>query len=111
MFTDITAAVAAAALVAIMVGIGTLLYRASRWPDFTEPPKHALAAHPDGTRPRPWDEVTSEAATLPPMPLPGPMIPPLPEPAPVPTEPIDALDPRWDWRAYADALDEELVAA
>ena len=30
---------------------------------------------------------------------------------PVEAEPIDELDPRWDWRAVADAADRELVAA
>jgi len=103
MLTDVTAAVAAAALVAILVNIGTLLARASRWPDFTEPPKHA--PHPDAYRPRSWDEVTADTDVAEPE-----DVTPISAP-PADVEPIDELDPRWDWRAYADALDKELVEA
>jgi hypothetical protein len=112
MLTNVTAATAAAALAAVLGSIVVLLVRASRWPDPTPPSKHGLAAHPDGTRPRPWDEVTSEtplgeAFVM--LPLPEEVAP---ISAPPVEEPIDELDPRWDWRAYADALDEqELVAA
>lgn len=113
MITNVTAAVAAAALVAILAGIGTLLARASRWPDFTEQPKHTM--HPDAYRPRPYDQVILSEAYIS-IPLPKidddepEDVAPISAPAAEP-EPIDELDPRWDWRSYADALDKELVAA
>jgi hypothetical protein len=105
---NVTAAVAAAALVAILTGIVTLLARASTWPVPTPPRKHEIADHPDGYRPRPWDEVTGD--------LPEAVAPISAPPVPVEDdEPIDELDPRWDWKAYADAADaaeeRELVAA
>lgn len=101
MLSNITAAVAVTALVAVLVGIGTLLARASRWPDFTEPPKHA--PHPNAYHPRPYDRVILSESYIE-LPTPEPVQ--LDEP-----EPIDELDPRWDWRAYADALDRELIDA
>jgi len=116
MLTDITAATSAAALVAILVAIGVLLARASRWPDFTEPPKHA--PHPDAYRPRPYDQVIlSEAYISIPLPKVGDDgelvedMAPISAPPVIEEEPIDELDPRWDWQAYADAQERELVAA
>jgi hypothetical protein len=106
MMTSITAAVAAAALVIILTAIGTLLVRASRWPDPVLEHKHLLDAHPEGYRPRPWDEVTSETSLSDAYVNDTQDVTPVSAP-PVAEEPVDELDPRWDWRAYADAQEQE----
>jgi hypothetical protein len=120
MITSVTA-VAAAALLAVLGSISALLIRASRWPEPTPPSKHGLTAHPDGVRPISWDDVTAGHRTTPlreayvndSQEIPAPEeVAPISAP-PADDEPIDELDPRWDWRAYADAeeADRELVAA
>jgi len=108
MLTDITAATSAAALVAILAGITSLLIRASRWPAPTPPHKHVLEAHPDGYRPRPWDEVTGEHRLSDSYVNDTQDVTPISAP---PAAPVDPLDPAWDWQAYADAEESELVAA
>lgn len=96
MLTDVTAAVAVTAAASVMTSIVVFLIRASRWPTPTAPSRHSIAAHADGYRPRPWDEVLEDS-----YPISAP-------PAEPEAEPIDELDPRWDWRAYLETLDAEV---
>jgi len=101
-------AAAVLAVLAVLAFIGVTLLRPDApegWPKIKAPKlggRHELATVPEPRRPRNWDAVLAEAyVTL-----------PLPEITEEP-EPIDELDPRWDWRAYADTQEEthELVAA
>jgi len=100
--------VAVLTAVGVLAFIGLTIMRPEApegWPRMKAPKlggRHELATATEPRRPRDWDTVLAEAyVTL-----------PLPEVAEEP-EPVDELDPRWDWRAYAEAQEEtrELVAA
>lgn len=114
MITIVTAAVAAAALAAILGAI-TALLRFSTRPASAETSKHGLADHPDAVRARSWDEVTADRPTTALRDAyvndSQEIVAPVSAP-PVVEEPIDELDPRWDWQAYAAAAESpDLVAA
>jgi len=95
-------AAAVVAVVVVMAAIAAMLARSEPYtlPQRPKPlGRHELAAATDPYRPRPYDEVMAAA------PISAP---------PAVEEPIDELDPRWDWQAYlaAQETDErELVPA
>jgi hypothetical protein len=96
--TAFLAAVATGAVLAVLAAMVVMLWRSEK-----KTGTHELTDSTDGYRPRPYDQVILGEAYIS---IPLPTADPEPEP-----EPIDELDPRWDWRAYADAAERDLVAA
>jgi len=99
--TDPTAALAVAATTAVLAVLAALVVMLLR---SESTGTHELTGTDDAYRPRPYDQVVlGEAYISIPLPkLDG-------EPEPIHEDPIDELDPRWDWRAYA--AEHELAAA
>lgn len=101
-------AAAILAAVVVLTAITTMLARSEPYllPQRPKPlGRHELAAVAKPYRPRPWDEVEADEET---MPITDAMV--LLDEA----EPIDELDPRWDWQAYLaeqDTDERELVPA
>src|SRR6185369_2105586 len=112
--TDPTAALAVAATTAVLAVLAALVVRLLR---SESTGTHELTGTDDAYLPRPYNQVIlGEAYISIPLPDAGDLPPdfpqPKPDPVPQPTveeDPIDELDPRWDWRAYA--AEHELAAA
>jgi len=98
--------VALIGVVVVIAALAALVARsidAPSWPMFPKPQnsgRHRRTGSPGQYLPRSWDELAAAPISAPPVVA--------PEPEPVVVTP---LDEGWDWRAHADELDRELVAA